>query len=237
MIPVLESLVYPLMSTFSSIALNSNIRLVFGMSMSALSVILAGLLESCRVDMIQYNKNIIVQVIDNTTYYAANLSVLWQIPQYTFIGLGEVFCSVSCIYCAYSAAPKSMQSIIMGMFYFFTGVGSFVGSILLSSLTSFVYSSSKNDDINCPDCHLNYYFYILSGLQLLGIVIFIMIDSRFSISKKSDLQQDTNDHAFLTSTSSRKNLFVSSVFDAGSVSNVSASNRFGSDSVNSRTLL
>ena len=232
MIPLLESLIYPFMMKRFSSSLSDNVRLVFGMSMSALSVILAGLLETYRLDIIQYNQDVVVQVIDNTTFYAANLSVMWQIPQFTLVGLGEVFCSVSCIYYAYSAAPRSMQSLIMGLFYFFTGIGSFIGSILLRSLASFVYSSIKNDDINCPNCHLNYYFYILAILQIFGILIFIVVDSRFSIAQQSYLQDETTgDEEVLTSTSSRKNLFASSVFDTRSESIASTPNRIASGSM------
>ena len=195
MIPLLNSFVYPKINKHLSRAFDENLRIVLGMSFSALAVILAGILESERL-AIFLNKQSIIQIIDNTTYIAADLHIVWQIPQYTSIGLGEVFCGVTSLYLAYSAAPKSMQSIIMGLFYLFSGLGSFLGTLIISIQKSFVFSSeSRNyDDINCAGCHLNYYFYILAGLQILGILIYILIDYKGNLiqSMKNVIKQKLN---------------------------------------------
>lgn len=42
--------------------------------------------------------NVCPYLSGNTLYNAADMSVLWQIPQYTLIGISEVFGSVACKY-------------------------------------------------------------------------------------------------------------------------------------------
>ena len=110
-----------------------------------------------------------------------------------------------------------MQSIIMGLFYFFTGmkinclfkfkllegklislkkkrkgIGSFLGSIVLNSLKTFIYSSKDNDDINCRGCHLNYYFYLLAFIQIVGMILFLIVDLKYSIVKNKDEDEDSH---------------------------------------------
>lgn len=181
MIPLMDSFVYPYMSRRFKNLSSENTRLVLGMSLSALSVISAGILESVRRNLIMQNPigNTVVQIIDNTSYVAANLNIVWQIPQYTLTGLGEVFCSVTCLYYAYSEAPKSMQSMIMGLFYFFSGIGSFAGSLILFLFKEIIYTNPKNiDDINCSSSKFNYYFFCLALVQIVGTGVFILIDSK-----------------------------------------------------------
>ena len=209
MIPLLDSVIYPYFNKKFNKSVCVNSRLVLGMCLSALSVIAAGLLETIRLDIIQQDpvNNTISQIIGNTTYIAANLHVLWQIPQYTLIGLGEVFCSVCCVYYAYSASPKSMQSILMGLFYFFTGTGSFMGSFILYLTKRYIFSSKANvDDINCPGCHLNYYFYLMATFQIVGVILFIFIDSKYKIVKCNRKDNEGTNKLFLSADLTDQNI-------------------------------
>ena len=173
LIPILDRIIYPCIKSKLGIDITTKTRMALGMICSGLSVALAGLVESKRINIILNNStNYIPQTIDDTVYNASNFSILWQIPQYTFIGIGEVFCSIAGLYFAYTAAPKSMQSIIMGLFYLFMGIGSLLGSLILFLFHNLIYSRTSADDINCKDCRLDIYFYFLAGLQMFGLICF-----------------------------------------------------------------
>ena len=106
------------------------------------------------------------------------------------MNLGEVFCSVTAVYYAYTIAPKSMESLLMGLFYFFEGIGSFLGTLIFFAFKSVIYSPIKSDDLNCPSCKLNYYFYMLAVLQIIGVIIFIWSDSKFSMTEERNNNGD-----------------------------------------------
>lgn len=206
LIPILDTFIYPFFKKTSGNICGS-FRIVLGMSFSALAVIIAGLFETFRLQYILQDPahNTIVQIISNTTFIAADVSIFWQVPQYILVAFGEVFCSVSIVYYAYSVAPKSMESIIMGLFYFFSGVGNLLGGVLLVSLKSVIFSGENEDDINCSGCKLNYYFYLLGLLQIVGIVLFIWSNARYEIISENTNQlidNENNDRGLLSPTMS-----------------------------------
>jgi dipeptide/tripeptide permease len=125
-------------------------RILIGMISATFAMCLAGTVEIFRQDICQtenFTQTIGTQSLEihlhshlqcrlgDKQYLAANMSILYQFPQYVGIGLSEVFTSVASLEFAYLAAPRSAQSLIMSLRFCSAGLSSFVGSGLVSVLS------------------------------------------------------------------------------------------------------
>ncbi|XP_052261107.1 solute carrier family 15 member 4-like isoform X2 [Dreissena polymorpha] len=197
LIPFMDRVVYPWMQgkgwTFTMIT-----KILVGFVFAFFAVIAAGLLEwrrlnvywdngtdSCCYDVVpqQFSRGVV--------YYAANLSIFWQVPQYVLIGFSELFTSIAGLEFASMVAPRSMKSSVMGLFYFFSGIGSFLGSAVLAMFQGVWFSSADHGNINSRhgcyglegSSNLDYYFFLLAGIQLCGILFFLFIVKKLRLSE------------------------------------------------------
>ena len=77
----------------------------------------------------------------------------------------------------------------MGLFYFFSGLGSFLGFAVLHAFEGTWFFRADHGNINCRkdcfgargNCHLDYYFYFLSLIALLGIPLFYFVVKKLKI--------------------------------------------------------
>ncbi|XP_033118899.1 solute carrier family 15 member 4-like [Anneissia japonica] len=186
MIPLMERIVYPYLDRRGwhiSLLKRINIGMVFVM----LAVICAGVLEKYRLQRLRV-RGPWLQTIGTTQYYAADMWIFWQIPQYTLIGISEVFASVAGLEFAYSQAPKSMHSLIMGLFYFSGGLGNIFGELLYSFTNEVFNWKSTKDTANINYAKLSYYFFLLAGIQFLTIVIFSLVSRAYEAKEKKEKQ-------------------------------------------------
>ncbi|XP_071952206.1 solute carrier family 15 member 4-like [Antedon mediterranea] len=172
LIPIMDTLVYPYLER-KGYNLTLLKRIGFGMFLAAVSMAVAAGVEVARKNIMQdggYN----TQVIANASYNASTLSVFAQIPQYFIVGASEVFTSITGLEFAYSQSPKALQGVVMGLFLLTTGLGSYVGSLLVI----IVNAATKGhewfpDEIN--EGYIEYYFILLSVMMIINLGIFCIV--------------------------------------------------------------
>ncbi|XP_027714650.1 solute carrier family 15 member 3 [Vombatus ursinus] len=158
-------------------------KMALGMFFGFTSVIVAGVLETKRLQYIHHNETV-TQHIGQDVYFAAPMYIWWQIPQYLLIGISEIFASIPGLEFAYSEAPRSMQGAIMGIFYFLSGVGSILGSglVALLSLPEGGWLHCPTDYGNINNCRLDLYFFLLAGIQAVTALLFLWIANQYERS-------------------------------------------------------
>ncbi|XP_064620190.1 solute carrier family 15 member 4-like [Lineus longissimus] len=188
LIPIMNRLIYPKLDRMNRPLLLKN-RIAIGMAVSVLAIICAGVVENQRLAIFWKNgtEHPVPQVVGNTTFYAADMAIAWQIPQYALIGISEVFTSIGGLELAYSLSPKSMQGLIMGLFYFMSGIGSFLGTAIMYIFQGIWFFTWDRGDINCrflcswdtdkicAECRMDYYFFVLAGVEVFGLILYLLL--------------------------------------------------------------
>ncbi|XP_075401768.1 solute carrier family 15 member 3 [Tenrec ecaudatus] len=194
LIPVKDHLLDPFLLRHN--VLPSALRkMVLGMFFGFTSVIVAGILEMERLQYIHHNETV-PQQIGQDMYYAAPLSIGWQIPQYLLIGISEIFASIPGLEFAYSEAPRAMKGAVMGIFFCLSGVGSLLGSGLVALLTlprGWLHCPEDFGNIN--NCRMDLYFFLLAGIQAATALLFLWISHRYErvVQNPTSQQQASRD--------------------------------------------
>lgn len=151
MVPIFDRILYPLLA---KVGFKTPLqKIAVGLSMAAASFVLAALIE------MKIEKDFI--------------HILWLIPQYFVMVLGEIMVLIPNYNFAYSEAPASMKSVMVA-FVYLTMAGGNLFMIFISG--SRLFASQVNE------------FLFFAGVMLVAMAIFIVLAVRYKYvtTKSSD---------------------------------------------------
>lgn len=103
---------------------------------------------------------------------AKSVSIIWQLPQYMIMTIGEIMLIITGITFAYDEAPKSMKSVVMAFWL----LANAIGNLFLVIIAATIHFQSQA-----------YEFFLFSGLMFISMLFFI----RFAHKYKSNTPNES----------------------------------------------
>ncbi|XP_011456906.3 solute carrier family 15 member 4 isoform X1 [Magallana gigas] len=175
LIPIMDKVVYPFLAKYNRSPTHLQ-RIGLGFVLSALSVLVAGILEIYRKKDIEEN-GVIEQKLSGDTFNASSISIFAQVPQFALVGASEVFASVSGLEFAYSQAPSFMQGLVMGLFLMTSGIGNYVSEAILEIVKEVTGADPPDawfpEEMN--DGKTENLFFMLAALMAVNTLVFVVV--------------------------------------------------------------
>ncbi|XP_061344417.1 protein NRT1/ PTR FAMILY 8.1-like, partial [Gastrolobium bilobum] len=152
-------------------------RIGIGLVISIISMIVAGILEVVRLDMVRKNNYYDLETIP--------MSIFWQVPQYFLVGAAEVFTNIGQMEFFYGQAPDAMRSLCAALSLTTNALGNYVSTLLVIIVTKVTTSNGRLGWIpdNLNRGHLDYFYWLLTILSLLNFLVYLWIAKRYTYKK------------------------------------------------------
>lgn len=139
-IPILDRIVYPLLRR-AGFELRPMARITIGFVLASFSLAYAAGVQAliyqsgpCFKDPLNTRKTCPAGQLPDGTVIPNNVHIAIQTPAYIFIGVSEIFISVTGLEYAYTKAPASMKSFVQSMYLFTNAFGSALNEALVPVL-------------------------------------------------------------------------------------------------------
>eukprot|EP00253_Pinus_taeda_P036530 PITA_36530 len=145
-------------------------RLGIGFAISSLSMLVAGFVEVKRRSAARSHG------LTDQPLAVVPISALWLLPQFCIYGLAEAFYAVGHLEFFYDQFPATMRSTAIAMSWCMTALGNYLSAAIVNVIHNTTGQDGQPDwlDDNLNRGHLEYFYWLLSGLEALNLVYFII---------------------------------------------------------------
>lgn len=152
LVPVFERVFYPILA---KLGIKTSLqKMSCGLFCAAASFVVAALIE------IQINKNFI--------------HILWLVPQYCVLAMGEIMLYVQTLNFAYNEAPANMKSVMLSCAYLTMATGNLF-MVFISGTRLFESQV--------------YEFLFFAGIMLVGMLVFIALAVNYNYVKREEITE------------------------------------------------
>ena len=188
-IPVYDRVIVPIARRFTG--LESGITLLqrqgIGLVISALSMIVAGLVEEKRRNSALAHGGM------------TPMTVLWLVPQLTLMGIGEAFNAVGQIEFYNRQFPEHMQTLAGSLFYCSLAGSGYLSSILVSIIQKYT-KWLNNTNLNMGK--LDYFYYVIAVMGAVNFIYFLVCAHfyrykgapQIELISRKETREDAKDH-------------------------------------------
>ncbi|XP_050945755.1 protein NRT1/ PTR FAMILY 5.10-like isoform X1 [Cucumis melo] len=154
-------------------------RIGFGMLLSIISMVVAALIEGKRL------KTAREYGLVDLPKATIPLSIWWLVPQYVLFGVASTFTMVGLQEFFYDQVPSRIRSIGVSLNLSIFGTGSFLSSFLISTIEKLTSGDGKQSwfDNNLNKAHLDYFYWLLVGLSVVGLAAFLCFARTYIYNK------------------------------------------------------
>ncbi|OAY29380.1 protein NRT1/ PTR FAMILY 8.3 [Manihot esculenta] len=181
-VPIYDGIIVPIARKFTGKGrgFSELQRMGIGLFISVLSMCAAALVEIRRLQLVKE-----LGLVDEDA--AVPLSIFWQIPQYMLVGAAEVFTFIGQLEFFYEQSPDAMRSLCSALSLLTTSLGNYLSSFILTMVTYFTTAGGKPGWIpdNLNKGHLDYYFWLLAGLSVLNMFVYVVCAKKYKQKKAS----------------------------------------------------
>ncbi|GLJ48634.1 hypothetical protein SUGI_1026040 [Cryptomeria japonica] len=164
-------------------------RMGIGLIIHVITMVVASIIEIKRINIVKEHH------LEGDPEAIAPITIFILLPQFILMGIADAFVEVGKLEFFYDQAPESMQSIGTALFASTLGVGNFISSFLLTTVTKITgrkgHTSWLLNNLNAS--HLYYYYALLAILNFLNVIFFLVV-SHFYVYKRKTNEAFGNNH-------------------------------------------
>uniref|UniRef100_A0ACD5XFX9 Uncharacterized protein n=1 Tax=Avena sativa TaxID=4498 RepID=A0ACD5XFX9_AVESA len=172
-VPIYDRVLVPALrrATGNTLGLTLLQRVGAGMALSLAAVSVAALVEAHRLEIAREHG-----LVDDARA-TVPMSWVWLVPQYVILGIADVLAVVGMQEFFYDQMPGELRSLGLALYFSVMGIGGFISGVLISVIDR-ITSRDGGDSWfadNLNRAHLDYFYWLLAGLSLVELVLFLYL--------------------------------------------------------------